>query len=135
MDDWTTTLKAMFWLSVIVSVLGVVSLPLLLVRLPVDYFTRPRRRIGDPQPGRVVRIVIWVLRNVLAALLFVAGLIMLVTPGQGLLMLLASLWIAALPGKHRVERRLVGLPGVGNAVNRIRARFGVPPLELPANSL
>ena len=54
-------------------------------------------------------------------------------PGQGLLTILLGVMLLDFPGKRRLERRLVGMPRVFDRVNRLRARFGKPPLVLAEN--
>ena len=53
-------------------------------------------------------------------------------PGQGLLTALIGLTLINFPGKTELERRLIGRPAVLRTVNRLRARFHRPPLELDA---
>ena len=58
---------------------------------------------------------------------------MLVTPGQGVLTILAGLLLMNFPGKYRLERWLVMRPGVMRALNWLRARRGQTPFEIPEN--
>jgi hypothetical protein len=53
-------------------------------------------------------------------------------PGQGLLTVLIGLMLVDFPGKLRLERWLIGLPRVLQTVNRLRQRYGRPPLILEA---
>ena len=71
------------------------------------------------------------MKNLLGALLVVLGLVMLVTPGQGLLTLLAGLLLMNFPGKYRLECWVVLRPGVLRALNWLRGRGGQPPFERP----
>jgi hypothetical protein len=50
-------------------------------------------------------------------------------PGQGILTILIGLMFLDIPGKRRMEQRLVALPRVSSAINRLRRRFGRPELE------
>jgi hypothetical protein len=54
---------------------------------------------------------------------------MLLTPGQGLLTLLTGLLLMDFPGKYAMERWLIGHPLMLRAINRLRARYGYPPLQ------
>lgn len=128
--------------EVLFSVLGVVSLTMLVVslvvfpvvvaQLPTDYFVRERRR-----PARLRRRhpVLWaaltVVKNAVGLVLIAAGLAMLVLPGQGLLTILIGLALTNFPGKFRLERRLFGRPPVHRALNRVRRWAGKPELEVP----
>jgi hypothetical protein len=55
---------------------------------------------------------------------------MLVLPGQGVLTIVAGLSLAHFPGKRRLQRRLLGAPGIRALCDAIRRRAGVPPLQL-----
>ena len=71
------------------------------------------------------------IKNLLGALLVLLGIIMLFTPGQGLLTLLVGLLLMNFPGKYRLERTLVARPGVFRALNWLRGRRGAGPMEMP----
>ena len=59
-----------------------------------------------------------------------AGLAMLVLPGQGLLTILIGLMLLDFPGKRRLERRIVARPAILAMLNRMRARRGRDPLRV-----
>ena len=72
-----------------------------------------------------------VLRNLLGGVLLVAGIVMLVTPGQGVLGILSGLMLLEFPGKRTVERRVAQRPRVLRLINQIRQRAGRPPMQTP----
>jgi hypothetical protein len=102
------------------------------LRLPPDYFTHARR---DPVYRHVRHpLAAWslvLLKNVSGLVLVILGVVMLFTPGQGLLTLLVGLMLINFPGKYRLERRLVRLGPVIPALNWLRERRGRPPLMEP----
>jgi hypothetical protein len=51
-------------------------------------------------------------------------------PGQGLLTVLIGIMLLTCPGKRTWERKLLRLPHVLTAINRLRKRFGKPPLHV-----
>jgi hypothetical protein len=61
----------------------------------------------------------------------IAGLIMILTPGPGIIGILAGVALMDLPGKRAMERKIIALPKVLTAINRLRARYGHPPLMAP----
>lgn len=121
------------WLAVgsgIMLLVSILTLPVLAVLLPTDL---PQRLDPDRKrvPSRQHPVVWWTLRilkNLVGVLLLVAGLAMLVLPGQGLITLAFSLVLLDLPGKRRLEARILRSPRVLNPVNRLRRRFNRPPL-------
>ncbi len=117
--------------SLLTLLATVLLLPLLVARLPQDYFYREHRP-PRPHTGHcVLRLLLLVIKNVLGAVLLVAGLAMLVLPGPGLVALLASFALLNLPGKYRLERWVVSRPAVRAAIGRMREQAGRPPLHLP----
>ena len=119
------------WAGIIsgVSVVGsLVGCTAVIVYLPYDYFTATKRVSRIKQPG--LRICLAVLKNLFALLLIVVGIAQLVLPGQGVLTILMGLVISDIPGKRRLERRLIRLPAILTAANAIRARFKRKPFVL-----
>jgi hypothetical protein len=51
-------------------------------------------------------------------------------PGQGILTILLGLIMMDIPGKRPFETGLVKRPKVLQSINRLRERFGKPPLIL-----
>lgn len=120
-------LGAMFVVAVATSIGSVVAVPLIIARLPADYFCHRRRVPGARHP--VVRL----LKNGIGLVLVLAGVAMLLLPGQGLLTLLAGLVLVEFPGKRRLERRFVRHKAVRRALNWVRAKAGREPLVVDAD--
>lgn len=124
-----------FWLtlvSILTFVVSAAALPWLLARLPEDYLVRTESLKAPRWPkSTALYWIVRVLRNIIGLLLLLAGLVMLVIPGQGILTLLAGLWLLDLPGKTKLERRLAGRPRVLASINWIRQKAGVSPLRAP----
>jgi amino acid transporter len=121
--------------SVVALLLTLIAVPWVVARLPADYFSREQRTAwgrsaGEPWFADIVRI----LKNLGGAVLVLLGVVMLFTPGQGLLTLLAGLLLMNFPGKYRLERYLVMRPGVLKGMNWLRRRSGRQPFESPAGN-
>lgn len=129
-------LELLFWLGSGLSLLSlvatVIGVPWVAVRLPSDYFNQPRRSVWrkSAQAPRSV-LLLGALKNIIGAVLLLLGLLMLVTPGQGLLTIMVGLLLMNFPGKYRLERWLVRRRGVLAALNWLRQRGGHPPLDPP----
>ena len=107
-------------------------LPVLVARIPADYFVRDRTKQPKQPKKSFLRILVTrVLRNVLGLVFIVAGIIMLFTPGQGLLAVLVGITLTDFPGKVKLGLRVVQQRGVLKAVNWIRQKSKVPPLQMP----
>jgi hypothetical protein len=70
------------------------------------------------------------LKNLLGILLVMLGGIMAlpIIPGPGILLLVLGVMLLDFPGKRRLEQWLVRRATVLNAMNRLRQRYGKPPL-------
>ena len=104
------------------------------VLIPKDHFARPVGSGAARIRSRAVRIAYVVGKNVLGFVLLCAGAVMALpgVPGQGILTMLIGLVLLDVPGKRRFELRLVSRRAVRRALDRVRARFGRPPLQLDA---
>ncbi|WP_308896668.1 PGPGW domain-containing protein [Thiothrix lacustris] len=113
--------------SAVTFVLSLLLLPWFIARIPADYFTRPR----DSDPWRVLLQPRALLRNLLGLPVLLAGIAMLVLPGQGILTIMIALGIMSFPGKFALEKWIISRKGVLQAVNWIRQKSHHPPLEAP----
>lgn len=108
------------------------AIPWLVTRLPADYFGHRRRESWRRSAaGPLPVLLIGLLKNLLGAVLVALGVVMLVTPGQGVLTILIGLLLMNFPGKYRLERWLVTRPGVLRRLNGLRERRGRPPFFVP----
>lgn len=121
-------LFTLFLLSIAGFLGSLIAIPVLLVRLPADYFheNNPRDWLPDRHP--VLRGIGIAVKNFAGAMFLLAGLAMLFLPGQGILTMLIGISLMDFPGKRRLERRLIAQPAVLRTINRLRQRFGRPPL-------
>lgn len=102
-----------------------VAIPVVLARLPPDFFARPPRRHGP---------FLRVLRFLAGLVVAGAGVAMLFLPGPGILTILLGLTIMGGDLAARGVRRLVGRPRVLDAINAVRAKRSRPPLQHPDDS-
>ncbi len=118
-------------LSLLMFIGTLALVPLLVIRMPATYFAhrhREERVVARRHP--LVRLVLESVKTLLGLILLVAGLLMLVLPGQGVLTILMGLMLLNFPGKFRLERWLVSRPAVYHAINWLRRRAGRHPLIL-----
>jgi hypothetical protein len=128
MSDFIHAHQALCWTiaasTALALIAGGIALAIL-IRLPADYFTKPR------PPGRGPwRIV----RSVGGWLLILVGLAMLALPGPGTMVLLLGIMSADFPGKHRVQQWILSRGPVLKSANWLRAKFHQPPLKAPSKS-
>lgn len=134
MIQWIQNHPAVIWclaVSVITFVGTLVAIPILVARIPADYFVYKQRR---PTPwAKQHEIVRWTLRttkNSLGVIFVLMGIAMLVLPGQGVLTILVGIMLIDFPGKYRFQRWLVMRRPVLRSINWLRQRAGRKPLVL-----
>ena len=133
--DWAAAhqavLSGLAVLSVITFVGTLIAIPILVIQIPEDHFL-PEDRI--PISARInhfgLRLLFLVLKNVLGVLFILAGIAMLVLPGQGLLTILIGIMLMSFPGKYTLERRFIMQKHILKAINRMRARAERPPIRV-----
>lgn len=122
------------WLSIgLVSfVFTLIALPLIIIRLPADYFVRDRRLpVAQSSAHPAIAIFVNLLKNIVGLALVLFGAVMLFIPGQGILTMLIGLMLANFPGKYHLEQKIVRRPRVLRTLNRIRRRAARDPLISP----
>jgi hypothetical protein len=111
--------------SLLMFVGSLLAVPWLVARAPSDFFTREQA----PAPRS------WslkILKNLAGLVLVVAGVAMLLLPGQGLLTLIVGLGLLDVPGKHALLVRAARRPSVLRALNYLRRRAEREPFEAPS---
>ncbi|HVE42362.1 MAG TPA: hypothetical protein VNM14_20935 [Planctomycetota bacterium] len=100
----------------------------MLVRIPPDYFKSEKKQKSRNRP-------LWlkILKNAAGVLLVAVGLVLSLpgVPGQGLLLVLAGIMITDIPGKYKVERKILSKKPIRKVANKLRAWRHRPPLEFP----
>ncbi|NUN50292.1 MAG: hypothetical protein HUU15_15880 [Candidatus Brocadiae bacterium] len=109
--------------------LALVIVPILIARMPADYFVDDRPLVSRRHP--VLRLLLLALKNLIGLAMIVAGIILIPLPGQGFLTLLLGLTLVNFPGKRSLERKLVAWSPIRRVVQWIRLRAGKPPLVIP----
>ena len=130
-DMWSRYQREIWMLGVASAAMLVISamvIPYLIVRLPADFYAENnhRRRLFQDRP--IVRSLFLTVKNIIGAFLLVAGILMLVLPGQGILTILAALALLDFPGKRKLEMWILHRPTVMKSINWLRKRAGREPL-------
>ncbi|WP_437279364.1 hypothetical protein WME90_02055 [Sorangium sp. So ce375] len=115
---------------------GMALVAFVLVRLPEDYLERQEEAPFLEGRSAWVRVAARIGKNLLGVMAVALGIVLSLPgiPGPGALVILIGVMLLDIPGKRRVERRLLGAPQVRAVADRVRARFGRPPLRVQAVS-
>src|SRR5262245_23096682 len=95
-------------LSIVAFVAGLVAVPIIVARLPADYFVRESEQVPEPKHPLLRALGRW-FRNLIGTILIMVGIAMLILPGQGVLTMLVGLSLVTFPGKRQLQRRLLKL--------------------------
>jgi len=117
-------------LFVVSFALSILIVAVVMVKIPANYFSSHYQQDFLPNTPWVVRWGALVAKNVIGFLLVIAGIIMLIGPGQGILTILIGLVMMDIPGKRPLEAKLIQRPAILSAVNSLRARYNKSPLEM-----
>ena len=114
--------------SLVMLAISLALLPYLVARLPVDYFCHQPK---SQHPITSQQILLRILRNLLGLILLVAGLLMLLLPGQGLLTLVLALLLLDYPQKKKIEQSLLQQNAIFNVLNWLRRKAKVAAFKRP----
>ena len=134
MFNWITIDEATIWYLAafsIISFIGTLLLvPVLVIRIPEDYFAEKKRHRWEPWAHEhpLIRWSLLIVKNSIGYIIIILGIAMLVLPGQGVLTILIGVMFINFPGKYRLERWVVMRPPVLNTINKLRQRAGRAPL-------
>lgn len=114
-------------LSLAAFVLSIILLPIVIIRLPADFFIRahPERKAFSP-----LRLSLKILKNLLGLSLLIIGILMLFIPGQGILTMLFGISLMDFPGKRRLEFKIASRPRVARSLNWLRKQADKPTFTL-----
>lgn len=113
---------------IVSSAVGYGTVIVAIVKIPADYFSSAYpSKIRSNQPF-FIRWGAIILRNLFGVFLLVAGVIMILGPGPGVLAILLGLIMMDIPGKRPLEVKIIQRPAVLSAINSLRSRYKKAPL-------
>ena len=120
---------ALFLISLTVSF---VAIGIVMVKIPENYFSTHYKRDFLPGSPWIVRWGAVLAKNILGIFLICLGIVLSLpgVPGQGILTILLGLIMIDIPGKRPLEAKIIERPAVRNAIDKLRAKYGKPPLVL-----
>lgn len=130
LSDNLQLLTLIGFVSALIFVISLLSLPWLVAKIPVDYFaSQGRAETAWKSRHPVARLLLIIGKNLLGFILLLGGIVMLFLPGQGILTIVAGLLLMDYPGKFAIEKRIARTPTIFKGLNWLRDRAGKPPLK------
>jgi hypothetical protein len=123
---------------IILGVVSVVSffatlivIPWIILRIPTEYFSKPRRiSLVSSDAHASLKIIVLIVKNLFGVAVILLGIAMLVIPGQGLLTILMGVVLIDFPGKYRFQRWLISREPVLKSANWLRKKGHKKPLKV-----
>lgn len=128
LSEYQDLIILMAGVSLAAFVVSIIVLPVILIRLPADYFVRPPQ---IPRNHPMVRILLKILKNVIGLVLLILGFVMLFIPGQGILTMLFGMGLMDFPGKRALQARIACAPRVHESLDWLRRKTNRPLFILP----
>ncbi len=137
--EWLSGLWAsLTWDTILIGVglflaslaISFAAIAVVMVKIPADYFSSHYERSFLPDSPWMVRWGAVLLKNILGVFLVILGILLSLpgVPGQGILTILLGLIMIDIPGKRPLEARIIKRPALLSAINKLRSRYGKPPL-------
>ncbi len=131
-NQYSFFFSALAGLSLLLFVLSIAATPWFIASLPSDYL---QPKTDNPKRSGAFGALLRTLKNVFGFLLVVLGLILMITPGPGLIVLLVGISVAEFPGKQQLLVKIAVQPNVFRSLNWMRFKHGKQPFENPATTL
>ena len=119
-----------FALTLGLLVISSVSVAIILILIPSDYFSNESKENWFFNCPPAIRLAALLTKNLIGAMLLPIGCLMLFTPGQGALTILLGVMLLDFPYKKKLERRIISQPKIILAINKLRARYNKLPLDI-----
>ena len=112
--------------------ISLAAIAIVMVKIPANYFSSHYKQDFLPDSPWLVRWSAVILKNIFGLLLIALGVVLSLpgVPGQGVLTILLGLIMLDIPGKRPLEAKIIQRPAVLSAVNKLRAKYNKPELQI-----
>ena len=130
LQKYSILLEILGLLSVLTFIGSLIAIPWIIGKLPQHYFVYHRKKVEKrhEQHPLVARLTL-LFRNFVGFVFLLAGIAMLVLPGQGIITMLIGISFMDFPKKQQIVDHLVRHPRVVKVLNWIRLKEKKPPFE------
>ena len=117
-------------LSILIFVFSIFGLRLFIIAIPSNYFINKKRVSALKNRSILLWIIYIVFKNIIGYVFIIMGLVALVLPGQGILMILIGLMMSDYPKKFDLEKKIITIKTVRKGINWIRIKSNVDKIKL-----
>lgn len=127
---WNVILAIGLFVVTFAASIGIISF--ILIKVPPDYFQESYTRSFMEDRAPALRWAGLIGKNLLGVFLVLLGIVMSLpgVPGQGVLTILLGIMLLDLPGKRRLEQKILSQPKILEKINSLRHKFSKPPLMI-----
>lgn len=117
---------------IVTFIVSYVVVSIILVKMPANYFHSDYEHhfLTDRHP--LLRGFGIAAKNILGVLVIITGIILSLpgVPGPGILTIFIGIMMTDVPGKRKLEAKIIHRPAVLSAINKLRAKYNKPALLL-----
>ena len=117
--------------SIFTFIISLLLIPWAVGKLPPDYFLHIAEEKAPLFSLNISSFALLIIRNIFGFILLLAGTAMIFLPGQGILTILAGIFLLSFPGKRKIIRLFISRQSVQHSLNWIRRKRGKHPFIWP----
>ena len=76
-------------------------------------------------------MLVFILKNIFALVIFILGLVLFLLPGQGLVLMAVGVAIGSFPGKDYLRSKIIHNQTLQETLNFLRAKIGLGKFKFP----
>ena len=123
LKQYSYLLEYLAALSALTFIVSLVCIPLIVARLPRNYFQHRQEKIASLTAISLGNLALLLIRNIVGLLLFLAGVAMLFLPGTGVITMVIGIAVMSFPYKRRLLVILTNPPSVRKGLDWIRHKM------------
>ena len=136
MQDWIREHSDLLALltagSAVMVVMMLIVVPVCIIRIPHDYFVCEREACPLVGMRAWAAMFLKALKNLLAVVFILLGIVMIPLPGPGFITLGMGLLLLDYPGKRRLRAWLMSRKHIAGTMDWVRRKAKCAPLQRPA---
>jgi hypothetical protein len=118
-------------ISVATFILSLLLIPIIVTRLEPHCFVSLLAPQSNKKAWTAGSLLLGTVKNFIGIILIIAGIAMLVLPGQGILTIVIGLFLLSIPGKRKLLSLLINRQEVRKSLDWIRRKQGKPAFIWP----
>jgi hypothetical protein len=128
---WTELILGLFGF-IVTFVVSYIVVMIILVKMPQNYFHSDYEHHFLPDSHPLLRTVAIVVKNIVGVVVIITGIILSLpgVPGPGFLTIFIGLMITDIPGKRKLEAKIVRRPAILSSINKLRVKYDKPELVI-----